>query len=75
MGIIVKEKIIYVSMVEDDDEIRTEQYVDFQRFLVEESPVIFIEHPKIYKIERKSIIKPILTKLLQFGRKSTKTES
>lgn len=36
-----------------DQEVRKEIYFDFQRFLVEDSPVIFLYHPITYNIERK----------------------
>lgn len=36
-----------------DQETRREIYLDFQRFLVEDSPVIFLYHPTTYTISRK----------------------
>lgn len=35
-----------------DKEERKSIYFDFQRFLVEESPVIFLIHPTVYQVER-----------------------
>lgn len=36
-----------------DQETRKQIYIDFQRFLVEDSPVIFLYHPQTYTISRK----------------------
>lgn len=36
-----------------DKEKRLQIYQDFQRYLVEEAPAIFLYHPKLYRIERK----------------------
>jgi len=36
-----------------DQKERREIYLDFQRFLVEETPVVFLEHPTTYTINRK----------------------
>lgn len=36
-----------------DKETREKIYVDFQRYLVEDSPVIFLYYPKVYTVERK----------------------
>lgn len=36
-----------------DQEERKEIYYDFQRFLVEDTPVIFLFHPTVYEISRK----------------------
>lgn len=33
---------------------RKEKYFDFQRFLLEESPVAFLSHPRLYKISRQT---------------------
>jgi len=35
-----------------DKEERKSIYFDFQRYLVEESPVIFLEHPRVYHLSR-----------------------
>ncbi len=37
----------------DDKQARLKIYQDFQRYLVEEAPAIFLYHPKLYTIERK----------------------
>lgn len=37
----------------DDKEKRTQIYKDFQKYLVEEAPAVFLYHPKLYTIERK----------------------
>ncbi|PIS09639.1 hypothetical protein COT75_00345 [Candidatus Beckwithbacteria bacterium CG10_big_fil_rev_8_21_14_0_10_34_10] len=34
---------------------RLEKYLDFQRFISEESPVIFLSHPKTYRLSRKRL--------------------
>lgn len=36
-----------------DEKERKEKYLDFQKFLVEEIPAIFLYHPVVYHIERK----------------------
>jgi peptide/nickel transport system substrate-binding protein len=38
-----------------DLEERKEKYFDFQKFLAEESPAVFLSHPLIYRLERKEI--------------------
>jgi peptide/nickel transport system substrate-binding protein len=35
---------------------RREKYLDFQKFLVEDCPVIFLYHPQVFQITRKTII-------------------
>lgn len=35
-----------------DQEERAQIYIDFQRFLVEEAPAVFLYHPKSYLIKR-----------------------
>lgn len=63
------DKLLEDARQEEDKEIRTEEYIDFQRFFVEESPIIFLNHPLTYTIERNSIVDPFLFKILQIGRK------
>lgn len=36
-----------------DKDTREKIYIDFQRYLVEDSPVIFLYYPKVYTVERK----------------------
>lgn len=36
-----------------DKEARIKIYADFQRYLVDDSPVIFLYFPKVYQVERK----------------------
>lgn len=61
------DKILEDARVEKDIETRKELYNDFQRFFVEECPVIFLTYPDVYTIRRKSIIKPFTRALLNFG--------
>jgi peptide/nickel transport system substrate-binding protein len=63
------DKLLEDARKEKDTEIRLEQYLDFQRYFVEESPIIFLNHPKTYTLERKSVVQPLINKLLQFGKK------
>lgn len=58
------DKLLEDGRQELDSEKRKEIYSDFQKFLVEESPIIFIKYPETYSIERVSTIKPIFEKLL-----------
>jgi len=62
------DKLLEVARQEQDPEKREEYYYDFQKFFVEESPVIFISYPQTYTVKRKSVIKPITQALLQLGR-------
>lgn len=50
------DKLLEEGRLELDLEKRREIYFDFQRFLAEEIPAIFLYYPKIYKIERESIL-------------------
>ncbi|KKQ55358.1 MAG: ABC-type dipeptide transport system, periplasmic component, partial [Candidatus Woesebacteria bacterium GW2011_GWC1_38_13] len=47
------DKILEDGRVEQDKEKRKELYFDFQRFLIEDSPAIFLYHPVWYNIHRK----------------------
>lgn len=47
------DKILEDGRVELDKEKRKELYFDFQRFLIEDSPAIFLYHPIWYNIHRK----------------------
>lgn len=47
------DKLLEDGRVTLNEEERKKIYLDFQRFLVEESPVIFLYHPVSYKISRK----------------------
>ena len=69
------DKILEDARIETDPEIRQELYFDFQRFFVEESPVIFYSYPDIYTIQRTSIVKPIIRSTLNFGIESPKHEN
>jgi peptide/nickel transport system substrate-binding protein len=62
------DKLLEDARQEFDQEKRKEFYGDFQRFFVEECPVIFISHPETYTITRKSVLKPIFITLAEFGR-------
>ncbi len=62
------DKILEDARREPDQEKRKELYYDFQRFFVEESPIIFISYPPKYSITRKSVIKPVTNAIIRFGR-------
>lgn len=47
------DKLLEDGRVELDTEERKKIYLDFQRFLVEESPAVFLYHPVTYTIKRK----------------------
>lgn len=47
------DKLLEDGRTELDQEARRKIYLDFQRFLVEDSPAIFLYHPISYTIERK----------------------
>jgi peptide/nickel transport system substrate-binding protein len=47
------DKLLEDGRITVDKEERKDIYFDFQRFLVEESPVIFLSHPITYTVERK----------------------
>ncbi len=47
------DKLLEDGRTELDQEIRKKYYLDFQRFLVEEVPAIFLYHPVYYNIIRK----------------------
>lgn len=47
------DKLLEDGRKETSKEERKKIYFDFQRFLVEESPVVFLYHPTYYSIERK----------------------
>lgn len=47
------DKLLEDGRIMTDKEQRKDIYFDFQRFLVEESPVIFLSHPTTFIIERK----------------------
>jgi len=47
------DKLLEDGRTELDQGIRKNIYMDFQRFLVEDSPAIFLYHPTSYTIERK----------------------
>ena len=47
------DKLLEDGRTEPDRETRKKIYLDFQRFLVEDSPAIFLYHPASYTIERK----------------------
>jgi len=47
------DKLLEDGRLELDTEARKKIYLDFQRFLVEDSPAIFLYHPTSYTIERR----------------------
>ncbi len=47
------DKLLEDGRTELDQETRKNIYIDFQRFLVEDSPAIFLYHPTSYTIERR----------------------
>ena len=47
------DKLLEDGRTELDQSVRKNIYMDFQRFLVEDSPAIFLYHPTSYTIERK----------------------
>lgn len=47
------DKLLEDGRTELDPEARKKIYLDFQRFLVEDSPAVFLYHPTSYTIERK----------------------
>lgn len=47
------DKLLEDGRIELDLEIRKKIYLDFQRFLVEDSPAIFLYHPSFYTVKRK----------------------
>lgn len=47
------DKLLEDGRTELDQEIRKKYYLDFQRFLVEEVPAVFLYHPTLYTITRK----------------------
>lgn len=47
------DKLLEDGRTELDQELREKTYLDFQRFIVEEVPAIFLYHPIFYTIERK----------------------
>jgi len=47
------DKLLEDGRTELDQETRKKIYLDFQRFLVEDSPAIFLYHPTFYTISRK----------------------
>ncbi|MGI5828065.1 MAG: ABC transporter substrate-binding protein [Patescibacteria group bacterium] len=62
------DKLLEDGRQEFDQEKRKELYSDFQRFFVEDCPVIFLSYPETYTIKRNSILDPIFGILLQLGR-------
>ena len=62
------DKLLEDARQEQDINKRGELYQDFQRFFVEECPIIFINYPQTYTVSRKSIVRPFITAILQFGR-------
>ncbi len=47
------DKLLEDGRKTDNNQDRLKIYQDFQRYLVEEAPAIFLYHPKLYTIERK----------------------
>lgn len=47
------DKLLEDGRIELNLEERKKIYLDFQRFLVEDCPAVFLYHPSVYKIERK----------------------
>lgn len=47
------DKLLEDGRVQLDTELRRQIYLDFQRFLVEDSPAIFLYHPFSFTVERK----------------------
>jgi peptide/nickel transport system substrate-binding protein len=47
------DKLLEDGRTEIDQEVRKKIYLDFQRFLVEDSPAVFLYHPASYTITRK----------------------
>ncbi|MBL7036581.1 hypothetical protein ISR94_01860 [Candidatus Microgenomates bacterium] len=47
------DKLLEDGRIEQDLETRKKIYLDFQRFLVEDSPAIFLYHPSFYTVTRK----------------------
>jgi len=47
------DKLLEDGRKEFDQDIREAIYLDFQRFLVEESPAVFLFHPTVYSVSRK----------------------
>lgn len=47
------DKLLEDGRFELNKEARKKIYLDFQRFLLEDAPAVFLSHPETYKIERK----------------------
>lgn len=47
------DKLLEDGRKTQDREKRKEIYADFQRYLVDDAPVVFLYHPKVYTVERK----------------------
>ena len=56
------DKLLEDARTTQDENKRKELYFDFQRFLVEDAPAIFLYHPYKYQVIYKNI-KPVITKL------------
>lgn len=47
------DKLLEDGRKTQDQDKRVKIYADFQRYLVDDSPVLFLYHPKVYTVERK----------------------
>ncbi|NMC36649.1 hypothetical protein GYA49_06455 [Candidatus Beckwithbacteria bacterium] len=59
------DKLLEDGRKELDQKKRKEIYYDFQKFFMEESPVIFLYYPQVLTIKRKSVIKPFILTVLE----------
>jgi peptide/nickel transport system substrate-binding protein len=62
------DKLLEDGRRESDPQKRRDYYYDFQKYFVEESPVIFLHYPETYTIERKNWVKDFVWKIIQLGR-------
>jgi len=58
------DKLLEEGRTEIDEEVRKEYYFDFQKYFVEEMPIVFLYYPNSYKIVRKSTVKNYISKLM-----------
>ena len=67
------DKLLEDGRTEIDTKVRKDYYFEFQKYFVEEVPVLFLYYPNYYTIVRKNTVKNVLIDILQKGRRMSQS--
>lgn len=65
------DKLLEDGRTETDTKLRKDIYFEFQKYFVEEVPVLFLYYPDYYAVVRKNTVKNLIIDLLQKGKRIT----